>query len=88
LDPNTPTPVDVGEELKFQLNQKASKIYRDSFFRTAKSIHISIVLKDLSVTDQGYLFLRDYNVHIYEKIVNDEIDVLGDIFEFLNITIE
>lgn len=88
LDPSAPTPVDIGENLKFQLSRKDSKLYMDSFFRTAKSINISVALKDLSVTDPDYLFLRDYNVHIYEKIVNDEIDVLGDIFEFLNITIE
>lgn len=88
LDPSAPTPVDIGENLKFQLSRKDSKLYMDSFFRTAKSINISVALKDLSVTDPDYLFLRDYNVHIYEKIVNEEIDVLGDIFEFLNITIE
>jgi len=56
--------------------------------RTAKSINISVTIKDLSITDANYLFMRDYYVHIYEKIVNDEIDVLGDIFEFLNISIE
>jgi hypothetical protein len=88
LDPTAPTPVDIGEELKFQLSRKDSKLYEDSFFRKAKSINISVVLKDLSVMDQGYLFFRDYNVNIYEKIVNEGIDVLGDIFEFLNITIE
>lgn len=88
LDITAPTPVDIGEELKFQLSRKDSKLYEDSFFRTAKSINISVVFKDLSVMDQGYLFFRDYNVHIYEKIVNEGIDVLGDIFEFLNITIE
>lgn len=87
-DVTAPTPVDIGEKLKFQLSTKDSKLYKDSFMRTAKSIDISVVLKDLSITDTNYLFMRDYNVHIYEKIVNDEIDVLGDIFEFLNITIE
>jgi hypothetical protein len=88
LDASAPTPVDTGEELKFQLTRKDSKMYEDEFFKNAKSIRLSVEVKDLSVTDPGYLFLRDYNVNIYEKIVNDEIDVLGDVFEFLNITIE
>jgi hypothetical protein len=88
LDKNAPTPVDTGEELKFQLSRKDSKLYTDEFFKTAKSIRLDVEIKDLSVTDPSYLFLRDYNINIYEKIVNDEIDVLGDIFEFLDITIE
>ena len=87
-DANSPTPVDIGENLKFQLTRQDSKLYKDDFLRTAKSINISVTLKELSITDTDYLFMRNYNVNIYEKIVNDEIDVLGDIFEFLNIVIE
>lgn len=87
-DASAPTPVDIGENLKFQLSRKDSELYKDSFMRTAKSINVLVELKDLSITDADYLFMRDYNVHIYEKIVNDEIDVLGDIFEFLNISVE
>lgn len=88
LDRSAPTPVDIGEELKFQLSRKDSALYTYPLFRTAKSINISVKVKDLSVTDPAYLYLRDYNINIYEKIVNEEIDVLGDIFEFLNIDIE
>ena len=88
LDTTAPTPVDTGEELKFQLTRKDSKLYEDEFFKNAKSIRISVELKDLAVTDPEYLFLNDYNVNVYEKIVNEEIDVLGDIFEFLDIAIE
>jgi hypothetical protein len=87
-DATAPSPVDLGENLKFQLSRQDSQLYKDSFMRTAKSINISVTIKDLSITDADYLFMRDYYVHIYEKIVNDEIDVLGDIFEFLNISIE
>ena len=87
LDINNSTPVNVGENLKFQLSRKDSKIYNHDLFHKAKSINISVKLKDLSVTDECYLFLRNYNINIYEKIVNHNIDVLGDIFKFMNIDI-
>jgi hypothetical protein len=87
-DASAPNPVDLGENLKFQLSRQDSELYKNSFMRTVKSINISVTIKDLSISDEDYLFMRDYYVHIYEKIVNDEIDVLGDIFEFLNISIE
>lgn len=87
-DATSQTPLDIGEELKFQLSKKDSKLYTYSLFRKAASLNISVNVKYLPVNDPAYLFLRDYNINIYEKIVNEEIDVLGNIFEFLNITIE
>jgi hypothetical protein len=87
-DATSQTPLDIGEELKFQLSKKDSSLYTYSLFRKATSLNISVVAKYLPVNDPAYLFLRDYNINIYEKIINEELDVLGDIFEFLNITIE
>ena len=81
---NDPTPVDVGENLRYQLGVSDSKLYANSFMKTAKSIS---VIKNLSVTNPDFYFMRDYNVQIYEKIMNENIDVLGNIFKYLNINI-
>jgi len=88
IDNTGQTSIDIGEEIKFQLSKQNSKLYESDLFRKAKSIQISVDIKDLAVTDPEYIFLRNYNINIYEKIVNEEIDVLGDLFEFLNVVIE
>jgi len=64
LDVNEPSPVFVGEELKFQLSMRDSKLFKDDFINTAKSLYVSVNKKNMSITDPEYTFLRDYNVNI------------------------
>jgi hypothetical protein len=83
-----PTPLDLGEEIQFQLTDTKSPIFQSDLTKTIQGFVVDVIVKDLGMVDSRLDFMRDYSIRIYEKIINDKLDDLGDIFSYLEIILD
>ena len=79
------TSIDIIEELRFQLSDINSAIYKDEFIKNIVAYRLEIKIHDLSTTDIKFDFMRDYALRLYERIVNERLDVIGNMFNNLSI---
>ena len=79
------TPIDISEEFRFQLANIDSAIYKDDLIKNVIAYRLVIKIHDLNIIDVKYDFMRVYALRLYERIVNERLDTLGNMFNTLNV---